>query len=316
MKAAALKHFGGLNTLKVLSLPVPKVAPDEVLIHVESAGVGQWDPMEREGEFAKMTGSKPNFPYILGSDGAGTIAAVGNQVTNFKKGDRVYCASFMNPKGGFYAEYIAVKANLVAHTPDYLSTDEAGAMPIDAITTLCGLEDVLKLKGNETLMIFGASGGIGHMAIQFAKHIGARVLAIASGTDGVSLAKRLGADVAIDGRKDNVVKAARDFAPNGIDTAFVTAGGKVTDEALTAMRKGGRVAYPNGVHPAPKVSEHVSINNFDAVLNEKTTKRLHQLLEAGHFKVHIGEAFDLEHVTDAHLATTKHHLGKLTLHPR
>ena len=111
MKAIALDRFGGLETMKLQMLPVPEVDPDEVLIHVEWAGVGQWDPFEREGGFAKLFGIEPKFPYVLGSDGAGTVAAVGDRVKDLKPGDRVYAFSLVNPKGGFYAEYAAIKAS-------------------------------------------------------------------------------------------------------------------------------------------------------------------------------------------------------------
>src|SRR5689334_25306993 len=90
MRAAAIDQFGAADALHVETLEIPKPGPDEVLIHVETAGVAEWDPFEREGGFAKMMGATPTFPYVLGSDGAGTIAAVGKNVTNFKKGDRVY----------------------------------------------------------------------------------------------------------------------------------------------------------------------------------------------------------------------------------
>src|SRR5690349_3481201 len=112
MKAAAIDHFGGVDALQVKSLNVPEVGPDEVLIRVESAGVAVWDPFEREGGFAKMLGMTPTFPYVLGSDGAGTVVAVGSQVQGFKEGDRVYAMSFATSKG-FYAEYASAKADLV-----------------------------------------------------------------------------------------------------------------------------------------------------------------------------------------------------------
>src|SRR5438045_881296 len=104
MRAAALDRFGGVENLQLKQLPVPEPGPDEVLLRIELAGVGVWDPYEREGEFAKMFGTKPSFPYVLGSDGAGTVAAVGAQVRRFKEGDRAYALALANPKGGFYAE--------------------------------------------------------------------------------------------------------------------------------------------------------------------------------------------------------------------
>src|SRR3984893_4099827 len=207
MRGAAIDRFGGIETITLRTLPVPEVGPDEVLIRVESAGVAVWDVFEREGGFARRLGIEPKFPYVLGSDGAGTVAAVGEQVSRFKEGDRVYAAALTNPKGGFYAEFTAVKADNVSHVPDKLTTEQAGVMPSDAMTALRGLDDMLDLKQGEALMIFGASGGIGHLAVQLAKRMGARVLAIASGDDGVALATRLGADAVVNGRKDDVAAA-------------------------------------------------------------------------------------------------------------
>ena len=100
----------------------------------------------------------------------------------------------------------------------------------------------LKLQKGESLMVFGAGGGIGHLGVQLAKRIGARVFAVASGDDGVAPVKRLGPDAVANGRKDDIEAAARAFAPDGLDTALVTAGGEVTNRALRAMKKGGRVA--------------------------------------------------------------------------
>src|SRR5260370_38233339 len=129
MRAAALDKFGGVETIQMKTLPIPEPGPDEVLLRVESAGVGVWDPYEREGEFAKMFGTKPRFPYVLGSDGAGTGAAVGGQVHRFKQGDRASAMALTNPKGGFYAQYVAVKAVNAAPIPKKLTVEQAGAMP-------------------------------------------------------------------------------------------------------------------------------------------------------------------------------------------
>jgi len=97
MRAAAINRFGGIEEIKLQMLPVPEIEPDEVLIRIESAGVGVWDAFEREGGFAKMFGVEPKFPYVLGSDGAGTVSAVGEQANRFKEGDRVYAAALINP---------------------------------------------------------------------------------------------------------------------------------------------------------------------------------------------------------------------------
>jgi len=316
MRAAALDRFGGVENIHMKQLPVPEPGPDEVLLRIESAGVGVWDPYEREGEFAKMFGTKPTFPYVLGSDGAGTVAAVGAQVHRFKEGDHAYALALINPKGGFYAEYAVVKAENASPIPKKLSVEQAGVMPSDALTALRGLDEILKLKKGESLMVFGAGGGIGHLALQLAKRIGARVFAVASGDDGVALAKRLGADAVTNGRKDDIEAAARAFAPNGLDAALITAGGKVTDQALRAMKMGGRVAYPNGVMPAPKVPSGVKVESYNVEPSRQQIERLNSLIESGPFEVHVARTFPLDNAADAHRELDKHFLGKLALRPQ
>jgi NADPH:quinone reductase-like Zn-dependent oxidoreductase len=319
MKAIALDRFGGLETIKLQTLPVPEVGPDEVLIHVECAGVGKWDPFEREGGFAREFGIEAKFPYVLGSDGAGTIAAVGDRAKELKPGDRVYAFSFLNPKGGFYAEYAAVKADDVSRIPGELTTQQAGAMPVDAMTALRGLDDTLAVKSVESVMIFGASGGIGHLAVQLAKRMGARVFAVASGSDGVALVKRLSADTVVDGRKDDIAAAVRQFAPNGLDAALITAGGPAADAALTAMRAGGRVAYPNGVEPRPKPPFGIDTNSYDGMPDPQAIEKLNRLIESsgpsrtGPFEVHVARSFPLDQAAEAHRALDDHYLGKLVL---
>jgi NADPH:quinone reductase-like Zn-dependent oxidoreductase len=315
MKGVAIDHFGGLETLSVKSLPVPKVGDDEILIHVESAGVGAWDPFEREGGFAKLLGLKPKFPYVLGSDGAGTVAAVGRQVTQFAEGDRVYACSLANPKGGFYAEYATAKADYAARVPDKIPTLQAGALMVDAVTALYGLDKALRLKDGESILIIGASGGIGHLAVQFAKRKGARVFAVASEPDGVSLAKKIGADAVADGHKDDVAALARKFAQDGVDAALVTAGGANVDKALAAVRDGGRIAYPNGVEPEPKGRRGVDVQSYDGTPDPNLIDEINRLIDAGPFHVHIAETFRLDQAADAHRALNTHHLGKLALQP-
>ncbi len=313
MRAASITQFGGLETITPRTLPIPEVGADEVLIRVETAGVAVWDVLEREGAFHKMFGIEPKFPYVLGSDGAGTVASVGDRISRFKEGARVYAAVLMNPKGGFYAEYAAVNADNVSHIPDKLTTEQAGAMPSDALTALRGLDDILGLKPGETLMIFGASGGLGHLAVQLAKRMDARVLAVASGTDGVALAERLGADAVVNGRRDNVAAVARQFAPNGLDTALITSGGEITNQALAAVRDGGRVAYPTGVRPEPTVRPGVRLSRYDVIVEQRAIEKLNRLIEAGPFEVHVACSFLLPQVAEAHRTIDNHYLGKLAL---
>ena len=131
--------------------------------------------------------------------------------------DRAYAYSWNNPKGGFYAEYVAVPSEKVALIPKKLDLVHAGAMPISGLTALQGIDDALQLKRDEHILIHGASGGVGTIAIQFARLRHARVFASASGQDGVKLALRLGAHAAVDGKEEDIAEAARRFAPNGVE---------------------------------------------------------------------------------------------------
>lgn len=311
MRAAAIDRFGGPELLSVRDLPLPEVGPDEVLIRVEVADVAKWDPIEREGQLVGLMKSPPRFPYVLGTDGAGAVAAVGSGVTRVKVGDRVYGVGFLNPKGGFYAEYAVVKADHAAAIPGGLSIEQAGAMPGDALTAFQGLE-ALGLKAGESVLIFGAGGGVGHLAVQLAKRMGARVLAVASGDDGVALATRLGADAAVEGRKGDVAAAARAFLPAGLDAALFTAG-KGIDAALAAVKDGGRVAYPEGVEPAPKPRDGVAVTTYSGVPSAPALDELNRLIAAGPFEVCVARAFTLDQVAEAHRALGDHFLGKLAL---
>ncbi|MFD1954586.1 zinc-binding alcohol dehydrogenase family protein [Paenibacillus thailandensis] len=200
MKAVVLQRFGGPEELRLKQIAAPKIGPEDVLIRLAYAGVGEWDAFERQGGYAEMLGLKPKFPYILGSEGSGTVVARGEKVLNVNLGDLVYAPGFLNPKGGFYAEYVAVESPYVSRIPDGLTKQEAAVISGAGITALRGLEDVLKLQPSESVMIFGASGGVGHMAVQLAKSLGARVFAIASGEDGVAMVKKLGCDAVVNGR--------------------------------------------------------------------------------------------------------------------
>ena len=311
MQAAAIDRFGGVETITLQTLPMPEVGPDEVLIRVESAGVAVWDIFEREGGFAQIFGIEPKFPYVLGSDGAGTVVAVGEQVSRFKKGDRVYAMSLASSRG-FYAEYAAVKVGQASKVPEKLSIDQAGVMAVDAITGLRGL-DALGLRAGASVLIFGASGGIGHLALQLAKRMGARVLAVASGEDGVALARHLGADAVVDGHKDDVGAAARNFAPDGIDAVLLTAGGEGAQKAADAVHEGGRIAYPHGVEPEPKARPDVKVVAYDGDPDPEIIQTLNRLIESGPFEVHVAQVFPLDQAPEAHRALERHHLGKYAL---
>lgn len=314
MQAIAIDQFGGVDTLKLQSVPVPELAANDVLIRLRWAGVGEWDPFEREGGYAKMMNMKPIFPYILGSEGSGTVAAVGSGVKDFKEGDEVYATGFLNPKGGFYAEYAAVDAGLVSFIPKTLNLQQAGVMSGVGVTALRGLEDTLKVKRGDCVLIFGAGGGVGHLAVGLALRMGARVFAVASGTDGVALAEWIGADRAVKGDDgDTVLAEIRKFAPDGLDAALLTAGGEVAQKALEGMRKGGRIAYPSGVAPEPKARTGIKVSSYNGEPDADIIKRLNKLIEQGGVEVHIAQTFSLVNAADAHRALDEHYLGKIAL---
>ena len=213
MKAAAIDRFGGPRC-SACDLPVPKPKPNRSSSGWTRPGIGVWDPEIRQGDFVLSKG----FPQVIGNDGAGPWSRSGSRVRRFHAGDHVYAYTM---KGGFYAEYVAVNQDEAAQIPPGVKRDEAGALGAVGITALVGLDGKLRIKRGERLMIIGASGGIGHIAVQLAKRMGAKVFAIASGKDGVRLARRLGADAVVDGREDDVTAAAARFAPDGFDAALV-----------------------------------------------------------------------------------------------
>jgi NADPH:quinone reductase-like Zn-dependent oxidoreductase len=291
---------------------VPEVGDDDVLIRVEFAGVGSWDAGERAGEYDGWFGVPSKFPYVLGWDAAGIVAAVGRNVTRLAVGDRVYAATMPVPRGGFYAEYGVVESEHVAQVPERIPTEQAGAMAWDALTALSGL-DVLGLQPGKTLMVFGASGGIGHMALQLARLQGVRVLAVASGDDGVALARRLGADAVVDGRREDVLAAAAEFAPGGLDAALITAGGETAQQSLRAVRDYGQIACPNGVQSVAGASTTAPVRYYDGDRSRAATDRLNALIDAGSFEVHLARTFPLQRARDAHDTLRGHYIGKLAL---
>jgi NADPH:quinone reductase len=315
MRAAPIDRFGGPDVLKSRVLPVPEIDPSEVLIAIHTAGVGSWDGDIREGWWP--TGKRPAFPLVLGTDGSGTIAAVGSRVRRFTPGDAVYAYSFATLKGGFYAEYVAVAAENVGRLPETLSLKEAGAVTATGLTAIQGIDDVLHVSHGEAVVIHGASGGVGSLALQFAKMRGARVLATASGQDGIALVRRLGADAAVDARRDDLGVAANEFAADGIDAVLALAGGKPLTRLLDAVRRGGRVAFPNGVEPAPRKRRGLSVHSYDARPGVREFERLGRAIEAARLKVPIAASYPLDRAARAHRRLASGHvLGKIVLRIR
>src|SRR5712692_4674230 len=216
MEAAAIDRFGPPPVLTPHRLPVPTPGPREVLIALHAAGVGSWDGLVRDGSW-RPWGSKARFPIVPGTDGAGIVVATGANVRKVHVGDPVWACHYSNPKGGFYAEYIAVDAGSVGRIPEHLNLLEAGAGPTTGLTALQGVDGALRLRRDETVLIVGASGGVGTLALQFAKLRGARVLGTASTPEAAALVQRLGAEAVIDARSPNDIRRLKALAPDGLD---------------------------------------------------------------------------------------------------
>ena len=312
MRAAAIDHGGGPDVLSLHTLPVPALGDNEVLIAVDTAGVASWDASIRQDP--NVFGTKRHLPLVLGTDGAGLIAAVGSAVQDYKVGDKVYAYSFDNPKGGFYAEYVAVAANHIGHVPEGLSLRDAGAIGTTALTAIQGIDDALHLKPGDTVIIHGAVGGVGTLAIQFAKLRGARVLATVTGEDGASLARSLGADAVVDGRKGDIEAAARAFAPHGVDAVLALAGGDALELCVDELRADGVVAYPSGVEPVPRARKGIRIIRYDAVPGASEFKRLNTAIAAANLRVPIAAEYPLAEAAKAHgRLAAGHVLGKVVL---
>jgi NADPH:quinone reductase-like Zn-dependent oxidoreductase len=205
---------------------VPRLGHDHVLVALKYAGVGIWDTEQRAGAFGQIAPET-----ILGTDGAGTNAAVGANAGDLAVGDRVYSYSYGNLHG-FYAEYVNVAATHVAHLPAQISDAVGGGMPCVALTALSGLE-ALKLKPKQTLLVYGASGGVGSFGVWLGNIMGATVVASAR-PDAHAYVREL-------------------------DAALITAGGSTLPTFLSHMKPQGSVAYPNGVESVPHDSSRPPI---------------------------------------------------------
>jgi NADPH:quinone reductase-like Zn-dependent oxidoreductase len=298
MKAAAIDRFGPPTVLKLHTLPTPRAGRHEVLIALSGAGVGVWDLDVRDGSL--RPGGRPTFPLTPGMDGAGIVVAKGAGVGRLRLGDRVWAVDYASPHGGFYAQYIAVNAGLVGRVPQNLDLRQAAASAVTGLTALRGVADVLRIRRGETVLIFGASGAVGTLAIQFAKQRGARVIATASGSRAATLVRRLGADAVIDARKKTSIERLGALAPDGLDAVLAFAGGPALERCLDFLRRAGRVVFPNGIEPPPRRRPRVRRRAFDAVLGSRRLASIARAATAAQLKVPIAAVSPLERAAKAH----------------
>jgi len=297
MKAAVLDKAGPPDAIRVTSVPVPKLARGHVILALDYASVGIWDAKQRSGAWGAI---KPGT--ILGADGSGVVVAVASDVKHLRVGERVYSYSYGNPHGGFYAEYIGLPADRVARVPDQLDQKVAGAMPCVALTAHAGLHS-LKMKRGETLLVFGATGGVGSLAVWLAaKTIGA----IVSGTarpDAQDYLRALGG-----------TPITQD-ATTVFDAMLATANGSDLPPLASRLRPNAPIAFPNGIEPAPKVGGHPSVP-FDGDMSHEAFERLNRAIGTQTIPLKT-EEFPLDRVVDAHRRIEQGHVeGKIVLRIR
>ena len=240
MKAIVIKQFGEPNVFQIADLPVPEVLGDRVLIRVAATSINAVDYKIRSGAVADIA---PNFPAILHGDVAGVVEAVGDGVDGFKVGDQVYaCAGGVKGTSGALAEYMLADARLVALKPKSLTMAEAAALPLVSITAWEGLIDRAHVQRGQKMLIYGGTGGVGHIAVQLAKWSGAKVYALVSNGEKAAIARQLGADVTINYRQTAVAEfVAEHTNGEGFDVVFDTVGNDNLQNAFRAAKLNGTV---------------------------------------------------------------------------
>jgi len=314
MKAMLINSFGGVEQLKLADVPIPTPRADEVLIEIAYTSVNPVEWKIREGMLNDILPHE--FPIILGWDAAGTISAMGNKVTAFKSGDKVY-AYCRKPTvhNGTYAEFITMDATAVAPMPSNLSFAEAATIPLTGLTAWQALFDFAQLQTGDKLLIHAGSGGVGSLAIQFAKHCGATVYTTASRKNH-DYVRELGADVAIDYTAENFVDVIKTAEPAGIDVVFDTMGATVQENSFQVLRKGGTlvsIVTP----PAAQTAEQYQVKaGFVFVSpNGKQLRQIAELIEEGAVRpANIAEELPLENAAIAQEKSRAHHIrGKIVL---
>jgi NADPH:quinone reductase-like Zn-dependent oxidoreductase len=309
MKAVFFEQFGGPEVLKYGDLPDPVAGSGEVVIDVVAASVNAADWKFRAGEYARHAQSK--FPLIPGRDFSGVISAVGHGVDDLKTGHAVF-GVLEAGKEGTYAEKIAVKAAIVAKKPERLSHVNAAALALTGLTAINSIEDTLKLQPGETILIQGGAGGVGSFAIQFAKHIGARVITTTSAANR-DYVRDLGADEIIDYN-------AQDFAQvvTGCDAVFDTVGGDVAQKSFAVLKPGGRAAFIASGAQAPKPNRN-DVTSFRPPVGRSrlSLDRIAQLIQAGAIRPPAIKLYRLSDAAAAHrLSESRHFRGKLVFQVR
>lgn len=237
MKAFVIDRYGKKETGRIGDVPEPDLHDDDILIKVHAAGVNALDSKIKSGEFKLILPYR--FPLVLGNDVAGTVVRVGARVHQFRPGDEVY-ARPDDDRIGTFAEFIAIKASSVALKPQNLDMVEAASLPLVALTAWQVLVETAKLQRGQKVFIQAGSGGVGTIAIQLAKHLGAFV-ATTTSTANVAWVKALGADVVIDYKQQDFAAALHDY-----DVVLNSLGSDELDKSLRILKPGGHLVSISG----------------------------------------------------------------------
>jgi alcohol dehydrogenase len=294
LRAAQISKYGGSEVVEVnKNAPKPTVPVGRVLVDVYAAGVNPVDWKVREGYMSKMAPLK--FPATLGGDFSGIVETAGAGVSGFTKGDEVYGRDGLPGSGsGSFADFISVEAKVTSRKPKNVNHIEAAALPLTGISALQALTEHMGLSKGKKILIHGGAGGIGTMAIQLAKHLGAYVATTASEKD-IQYVKELGADEAMDYRRQSFEDLMHDY-----DAVYDTVGGETYTKSYRVLKKGGVIVsmleQPNS--ELMKRYGVKAVGQFTQATSERLNK-LTELVEKGAIKVHVDRVFPLEQAREA-----------------
>jgi len=250
MKAAYINRYGKIDDVQINEQPKPSLTENSVLVKVHAASINPLDLRVLEGEFKAIL--PVSFPFILGNDFAGTVVEVGSKVSQFKVGDEVYAKTDLT---GAFAEYTVVQEPSLALKAQNISMEQAAALPLVALTSWQALVEIAKVKAGQKVLIHAGSGGVGSIAIQLAKSLGATVATTTSGKNS-GWVKELGADIIIDYKTTGFEQELKDY-----DVVLDTQGGKTLEKSLNVLKRGGRLISISGP-PDHAFAEAINPNWF------------------------------------------------------
>lgn len=325
MHAIVVEEFGGQENFQYKEIPEPVAAADQVLVKLEAIGVNPNESYVLSGNYNLYI---PELPFIPGFDGAGIVEAVGTEVTDFKPGDRVYLGTFRKPEqSGTYAEKIAVDTDLVYHLPEAASFETGAALGIPAYTAYYALFLRANLRAGETVLVHGATGGVGSLVVQMAKAIGATVIGTSSNEAGRQSILDMGADHAMAHlQADNLDELADLTAGKGPDVIIEFLANENLETDLNAVAKGGRITIIGArdsaeISPRLIFSKDLTINgvagpNMTLADYHEVTAGIEALLRTGAVKAVIGDRVPLKEAKSVHdTLLTKSGNGKSILIP-